>query len=164
MKKVLIFGSIGVLLYLLLRPSFEPTMLEIAQRYEERWGIELPEPQRFEQVWETKYASHGDGEWYSIMHFEQELLTPSDADLIKITEKNDTIISGKVSRFITDTINTHLGDTETQTAIREAFDKHPIEYSIGDYYFHKAENYGQDYVIGVYRKSQRKIYLLEWHQ
>ncbi|MCH7323316.1 hypothetical protein LZ480_15680 [Solibacillus sp. MA9] len=164
MKKVLIFGSIGVLLYLLLRPSFEPTMLEIAQRYEERWGIELPEPQRFEQVWATKYAAHGDGEWYSVLHFEQELPTPRDADLIKITEKNDAIISGKVSRFIINTIDTHLGDTETHTAIREAFDNNPIEFSFGDYYFHKAENGGNDYIIGVYSKSQKKIYLLEWHQ
>ena len=139
-------------------------MLEIVQSYEKSWGIKLPEPQRFEKVWATKYASHGDGEWYSVMHYEQELPTPSDADLIKITEKNGAIISGKVSRFKTNTIDTHLGDKETQTEIRKALENTPIEFSFGDYYFHKAENGGNDYVIGVYSKSQRKIYLLEWHQ
>lgn len=161
---MLIFGSMAMLVYLLIRPPSEPTMLEIAQRYEGRWGIELPEPQRFEQVWATKMAARGDGEWYSVLHFEQELPEPSDADLIKITEKNAGIISGKVSRFISNTIDTHLGDEETQTAIREAFDNNSVEISIGDYYFHKGENGGNDYIIGVYSKSQRKIYLLEWHQ
>lgn len=164
MKKALIFGSVAVLLYLLIRPSPEPTMLEIVQSYEEQWGIELPEPQRFEHIWATKFAARGDGEWYSVMHYDGILPEPSDVQFTKITAQNNAVISGKVNRFMTDTIHTHLGDEETQAEIRSAFDKQPVEFSNGDFYFHIAKKGGNDYLVGIYSPLQKKIYLLEWTQ
>lgn len=139
-------------------------MLEIAEGYEERWGIPLPEPQRFEQVWATKYAAHGDGEWYSVLHYDQQLPIPDDADFTQITEKNQSVISSEISRFITNSVDTYLGNKETQNAIQEAFNKHQVMFSIGDYYFNIGENGGNDYIMGVYSLSYKKVYLMEWHQ
>lgn len=164
MKRLLIMGCLLIALYFIIKPWPEPTMLEIVESYEDRWGVPLPEPQRFEKVWATKIPARGDGEWYSVMHYEQELPEPNDANFIEITAQNETVISGKVNRFIANTIDTHLSDQETQTAIREAFDEHPVEFSVGDYYFHQAENGGYDYIIGVYSQAYKKVYLMEWHQ
>ena len=164
MKKVLIFGGCSlVLLYLLIRPFPEVTMLGVVESYDENWGITLPEPQRFEQIWATKYPARGDGEWASVLHYE-ELSKPTSKDFIQITSNNESVILGMVNRFKTNSINTYIGNKETQQQIREAFDKTPVEIAIGDYYFHQAKNGGNDYLIGVYSQAENKVYLLEWHQ
>ena len=164
MKKWLFIGGCLAIIYLLLRPWPEPTMLEIVEGYEESWGIALPEPQRFEQIWATKNSAHGDGEWVSVLHYDAALPEPPSADFNLITAENEAVISSKVNRFMANTIDTHLGDEETQAEIREAFEKHPVEFTLGDYYFHQAKNGGDDYIIGIYSRASNNIYLLKWHQ
>ncbi|MER1957270.1 MAG: hypothetical protein ABS942_07815 [Solibacillus sp.] len=164
MKKWLIIGGCLGIIYLLIRPWPEPTMLEIVEGYEESWGIALPEPQRFEQIWATKNPARGDGEWVSVLHYEEALPEPTSADYNLITADNEAVIAGKVTRFMTNTIDTHLGNKETQAEIRAAFQKHPVEFELGDYYFHQVKNDGDDYIIGIYSRAHNKIYLLEWHQ
>lgn len=164
MKKLLLLLGIVMFLYLLLIPWPEPTMLELVESYEERWGIVLPEPQRFERIWATKHPARGDGEWASVLYYEEALPKPTSADFNFITAENEAVILDMVNRFINNTINTHLDDEETQAEIQEAFQKHPVQFGLGDYYFHQAENGGNDYFIGIYSRANNKIYLLEWHQ
>lgn len=164
MKKWLIIGGCLGIVYLLIRPWPEPTMLEIVEGYEESWGIALPKPQRFERIWATKTPARGDGEWVSVLHYDAALPEPTSAEFKLITTETEAIISGMVTRFMTNTINTHLGDTETQAEIRAAFHKHPVEIALGDYYFNQSKNGHGDYIIGVYSRENNNIYLLEWHQ
>lgn len=169
MKKVvtlsiiaLIFAGISINYWVNKKLEFTP--LEVAESYNNEFNLKLTEPSAFERIWSSKNNAFGDGEWYSILHYEKELLKPADAGLSLITVDTLGQVNQKVAQFISNTVGEYNDNDASRKDFLMAVSNSPIKYSLNDYYFHRSENKDFDTFTAIYNVGQKKLYVLEWHQ
>ncbi|MCF2945217.1 hypothetical protein [Paenibacillus tarimensis] len=73
---------------------------ELVKSYEDEWGIELPVPDKVDELYSSGASFHGDGEWIQALSYEE--LDLAQTNLYEC--KKDVIIAevkGRVERFLT---------------------------------------------------------------
>lgn len=163
MKKTMFVFSgllIIVLLYIIKSPD-GITPLELVESYEEEWGIRLAEPKEFEQIWQSKHPSHGEGEWYSTLIYEDSIST-EESGMAMVNDDNIEQVQQYVADFVSQSQNAYSGNEKKEvTAI---FKGNPIHVEIGDFYFHRSENNDYDTFTVLYDNEEKKIHTLLWRQ
>lgn len=126
---------------------------------EEKWGIQLPLPDSWDELFTSGPSFHGDGEFVYVYHYSNLNNEMLDSGMIEIVENNLPIVNSRILKFISDTISMQDGHKA-----QIAFEKYPLEVQLGDLYYYKVKNGGNDYVIAVYKNEEQKLYIMEWHQ
>ena len=141
------------------KPSNSERKTATLEHYKENWGIQLSEPDRFETIWSSR-GWFGDGESIKVMEYSN-----SNSDLLKqdmnlITEANLKMVNHMILKFIENTLSMQSSSTD----LKKLFEQHNVEVDIHDYYYYKLDSDRTNYIIAVYKHSDKKLYLLEWYQ
>lgn len=163
MKKVIFVFSvlfILVFVYIIKGPAGQ-TPLELVEGYEEEWGIKLAEPKKFEQIWQSKHPSHGDGEWYNTLIYE-DFISTEESGMSVVNGENIEQVREYVADFVSRTQNAYSGDEKKE--VDAIFKNNPIHIEIGDFYFHQSINNDFDTFAALYDKEEKKVHTLVWHQ
>ncbi|WP_400194400.1 hypothetical protein [Lysinibacillus telephonicus] len=126
--------------------------------YAEEWGIHIPIPKDSEELWGSEVSFNGDGEWINVFSYGTELnLINSGMKLI--TEESVSKVNSQIKNFIQTTILLYRDEK-----INKKLEQIQVKAQMGDYYFYKSKNNGNDYLIAIYINSEKKLYTFEWHQ
>jgi len=138
------------------------TLHDSIRLYEEKWGIQLPLPEKREDIWHSKASFHGDGEWITIFHYNSDNLQMQHSGMTLLTEANLEIAKSRIEHFLSTT--TSLYADKEAAKLKTLFEQNAVEVQAGDYYFYKSKNGGNDYFIAVYKVTSQKLFTFEWHQ
>ncbi len=158
MKKWLIV----ILVIIIFLKVMETSPQDTIDFYEEKWGIELPLPDEINDVHSSEPSFNGDGEWFTIFTYTKDNVEIEKSGMVPIAAANIGNANYKIEKFIATTLEIYM-DEET-TELKKKFDQYPVKAELGDYYFYKAKNGGNDYFIAVYKQHEQKLYIFEWHQ
>lgn len=137
--------------------------LGIVHSYKTEWEINLPVPEKMEEVWKSEASFHGDGEWFNVFQYSKPKISIGDSGMIVLSTDNVDEAKNKIDHFITTTITMYqLQGNEEE--VNEAFAHYPIEPQVGDFYFYREKNSGFDYFIALFKQGENKLYTFEWHQ
>lgn len=130
----------------------------IMELYEEKWGMQLPIPEKTEEIWDSGVSFNGDGEWINVFTY-KAIPNFQNSGMKLITEENVNEVNDTIQHFIEQTISMYMDDEKTKPL--ETFD---LEAEVGDYYFYQSKNNKYDYFIAVFKIDEQKLYTFEWHQ
>lgn len=137
------------------------TPLDSINLFEEKWGVQLPLPEKREEIWSSKASFHGDGEWFTIFHYNKDNAQMQDSGMTLMTEANLELANSRIEQFISTTTSIYVNE---DAKLKSLFEQNPVEVKAGDYYFYKSKNGGNDYFIAVYKEAMQKLFTFEWHQ
>lgn len=138
--------------------------LGIVHSFKTEWGINLPLPEKREEVWRSKASYHGDGEWFNIFQYKKEIISIEDSGMIVLSADNLDEAKNKIEHFKTTTISMYQFQGSKIKQVKETFAQYPIEPQVDDLYYYREENGGLDYFIALFKQAEYKLYTFEWHQ
>jgi len=161
MAIVLTLGAILALWYIMgpLTPSESEQKASMIDSYEKKLGFRLPEPDRIETIWSSR-GWFGDGESLTMLYFSSDHSQVLGQGFNLITEANLDYANSIIRTFVDDTLSIRNAAKD----VSDVFEEHPVEVSLDDYYYYKREGQGGNYVIAAYKKTEQKLYFLEWYQ
>lgn len=117
------------------------------ENYAERWGINLYEPARIDDL--SSYDDQDYSEYYEIYTYkdDEKLLN----QMIEVDMESVERINQSIRKFF-------CGAT---TGARQIYKQHPFKAEIKDYYIYKDKGKGVDVTILIYKLEERKLYVLE---
>lgn len=105
--------------------------------------VQFPLPDRIEKTWSSEDSFHGDGEWINAFYYnaKQNL---DNSGMEPITEVNISRINNNIQYFMESTISLYSDEEKTKS-----LEQIQVEAQIGDYYYYKSKNNGNDYFVAV---------------
>lgn len=134
----------------------------IVKSYNTEWGIDLPEPEKMEEVWGSEVSFQGDGEWFNVFQYSESKISINDSGMIALSTDNIAEAENQIDHFINTTISMY--QFQGNEKVKEAFANYPVKPNVGDFYFYREENDEFDYFIALFKKDENKLYTFEWHQ
>ena len=138
--------------------------LGIVHSYKTEWGINVPMPEKREEVWKSEASFHGDGEWVNIFQYSKQKISIKDSGMIALSTDNVDKVKNKIEHFITTTIAMYQLQGKDIEQVKKAFAYCSINPQVGDFYFYRENNGGLDYFIALFIQDENKLYTFEWHQ
>lgn len=166
MKKlaIIMLCLLVVILFFIWNKTALINPLGIIYSYKTEWGINVPMPEKREEVWQSEASFHGDGEWVNIFQYSKQKISIEDSGMIALSTDNVDEAKNKIEHFITTTISMYQLQGKDIEQIKKAFAYCSINSQVGDFYFYRENNGGLDYFIALFKQDENKLYTFEWHQ
>lgn len=131
-------------------PFFNPAAK--VKSFKDEWGLELPRASTAKELIGTDVSFLGDGAWYIIYHYNKNISLESTG-MIEVDTKNIDYYQNKIDYFF-----------ELLENINNKADPNNFKLDVGDYVFYGEENGSYDFLIAIYRESEKNLYTLKWYQ
>lgn len=131
-------------------PFFNPAAK--VKLFKDEWGLELPRANTAKELIGSDVSFLGDGAWYIIYHYNKNIPLDSTG-MIEVNTSNIDYYQNKIDHFF-----------ELVEAIDSKASPNNFKLEVGDSIFYGEKNGSYDFLIAIYRESEKNLYTLKWYQ